>query len=157
MTRRGKPWWDVVDATSAAHGQTLSDRRTCSRPAWPARRSAINGMATVVWPRARASKWASNAAWCNGRRRSVTATTAAMPRSEVGRRHGSARGRGNAAQPASHINGGSSRLGQGDQVGQARQCACAHKARQHHDGAPPRPGERAQPRGLAREHAVHGF
>ena len=41
------PWLDVVGATVETHVQAIAERRARSRPAWPTRRSAINGMATV--------------------------------------------------------------------------------------------------------------
>ena len=43
----------------------------------------------------------------------------------------------------------------GDQAGQAWQRACARRARQRGDGVPPRPGDRASPKGLAQERVVH--
>ena len=53
--------------------------------------------------------------------------------------------------------GAGQRHGVGDQASQARQHASARRAHQRRDGGPPWPSDRAQPRGLAREHVVHGF
>jgi len=51
------PWWDAVIVIMEAHAQALADRHTRSRPAWPARRSAINDKATVSLTMSAWQRW----------------------------------------------------------------------------------------------------